>query len=88
MNDNPPEFQPSNMSVLLFQVQEESGVNTIIATLEATDPDQREAGQVQFFVSDEDKEGLPFSVSPETGRSFLLSSEILLTYFSHLSSVV
>ncbi|XP_071829643.1 cadherin-23-like isoform X1 [Apostichopus japonicus] len=68
VNDNAPEFQPSNATALLFQAQEESGTNTIIATLVAADPDQGAAGEVEFFVGPRENESLPFSVDARTGN--------------------
>ncbi|KAJ8022829.1 Cadherin-23 [Holothuria leucospilota] len=67
VNDNVPQFLPSNATVLIFEAQEETAPNTIIATLQAVDVDDGLAGEVRFSIAAED-DASPVLIESETGN--------------------
>lgn len=66
VNDNVPQFLPSNATVLIFEAQEETAPSTIIATLQAVDVDDGLAGEVRFSIAAED-DASPILIESETG---------------------
>ncbi|XP_078600673.1 protocadherin Fat 4-like [Branchiostoma floridae x Branchiostoma japonicum] len=66
-NDNPPTFPPGDT---VRQITEGVGLNTVIATVTATDPDSGSNGEIQYSIASQVPQGDQFAVNPSSGQVF------------------